>query len=43
VNWQSVVLIAGMLPVATALNKTGALQLLAMVISLITVSFLFPL
>jgi di/tricarboxylate transporter len=28
VNWQSVVLIAGMLPMATALNKTGALELI---------------
>ncbi len=28
VNWQSVVLIAGMLPMATALEKTGALQLI---------------
>jgi di/tricarboxylate transporter len=27
VNWQSVVLIAGMLPMATALEKTGALDL----------------
>jgi di/tricarboxylate transporter len=27
VNWQSVVLIAGMLPMATALEKTGALEL----------------
>jgi di/tricarboxylate transporter len=28
VNWQSVVLIAGMLPMATALDKTGALELI---------------
>jgi di/tricarboxylate transporter len=28
VNWQSVVLIAGMLPMATALEKTGALKLI---------------
>ncbi len=28
INWQSVVLIAGMLPMATALNKTGALELI---------------
>lgn len=28
VNWQSVVLIAGMLPMATALDKTGALKLM---------------
>jgi len=28
VNWQSVVLIAGMLPMATALDKTGALKLI---------------
>lgn len=28
INWQSVVLIAGMLPMATALHKTGALELL---------------
>lgn len=27
INWQSVVLIAGMLPLATALQKTGALEL----------------
>lgn len=27
INWQSVVLIAGMLPMATALEKTGALEL----------------
>jgi di/tricarboxylate transporter len=27
INWQSVVLIAGMLPMATALDKTGALDL----------------
>ena len=28
INWQSVVLIAGMLPMATALDKTGALELI---------------
>jgi len=28
INWQSVVLIAGMLPMATALDKTGALDLI---------------
>ena len=28
INWQSIVLIAGMLPMATALNKTGALELI---------------
>jgi len=28
VNWQSLVLIAGMLPMATALDKSGALQLI---------------
>lgn len=28
INWQSVVLIAGMLPMATALDKTGALKLI---------------
>jgi len=28
VNWQSVVLIAGMLPMASALEKTGALELI---------------
>lgn len=29
INWESVVLIAGMLPMATALDKTGGLQLMA--------------
>lgn len=29
INWESVVLIAGMLPIATALDKTGGLQLMA--------------
>ena len=28
INWQSIILIAGMLPMATALNKTGALELI---------------
>jgi di/tricarboxylate transporter len=28
INWQSIVLIAGMLPMATALNETGALELI---------------
>ena len=28
INWQSIVLIAGMLPMATALNKTGGLELI---------------
>ena len=27
INWESVVLIAGMLPMATALQKTGAMNL----------------
>ena len=29
INWQAVVLIAGILPLATALNKSGAAHLLA--------------
>ncbi|MCB1967324.1 MAG: SLC13 family permease, partial [Candidatus Accumulibacter sp.] len=28
INWQSIILIAGMLPMATALDKTGALALI---------------
>lgn len=28
INWQSIILIAGMLPMATALSKTGALELM---------------